>query len=128
MSDKTYIIETKGGMLRKVTVPEAWKVTFGPLMPGTRGDQALALRFYEAGDKQRAVFVDVKSFRDASIPVRERVTKTKAQRVRRDAPGGAKDVVMEARITEWRDPDGEEVTNTDEDFLELSFDEVAEKS
>lgn len=117
MTDKTYILELKDGGFRKVTVPDTWKVTFGPLSPGARGESHLALRFYEGKELQRAIFTDVKTFRDASIPISEKVTRSKVMRDRKDAPGGSKDIIYEARVTEWRDPDGEEKPT--DSFLQL---------
>ena len=70
----TYEIERLNGDKLRVTVPAAWKVTFGPVFQSSGrgmgfGSPNYALRFYEAENKQRAVFVDVASFRDLSIPV-----------------------------------------------------------
>jgi len=109
---KTYLLEKKNGNVTKVTVPASWKVTFGPVISGggdrygnSEGRTTLALRFYEAKDRQRAIFTDVKSFRDASIQIAEKVTKTEQQRVRKKTPEGEKDFVVEARYSEWRNPD-----------------------
>jgi hypothetical protein len=85
--DKSYLVVTKDGELR-VTVPENWKVTYGPIAPGTRGwngVQNLAIRFYESAEKQRAIFTDVISFRDLSI----KVEKKKATRIRREGADAA---------------------------------------
>ena len=103
---KTYILELKNGKLRRVQVPADWKVTFGPLIPGERnGPGTLALRFYEGKEHQRAIFTDVKSFRDSAIPIEERQIKVESQRVRKDTESGAKDFVVEARSSEWVNPD-----------------------
>src|SRR5215472_17483150 len=67
--NKTYIIHRNYETLR-VTVPASWKVTFGPGVPFSNpknGCTSWALRFYEAKDKQRAIFTDVISFFDTSI-------------------------------------------------------------
>lgn len=105
---KTYVMTTTGGGMRRVTVPAKWKVTFGPLVPPKERDhgssKGFALRFYEGANQQRAVFTDVIAFRDESLKVEERITKTKHKVATKQAPGGAKQVVMEARVTEWRDP------------------------
>lgn len=120
MQTKTYILELKGGKQRKLEVPEDWKVTFGPLIPGERGGNGtLALRFYEGKDKQRAIFTDVQSFRDASIPILEKVTRTQSKRHTKNTPEGAKDFIVEARMTEWRDPDSPEDTMPHDEFLAL---------
>lgn len=119
MADKTYILECKGGKQRKLVVPEEWKVTFGPLIPGREGAGTLALRFYEGKDKQRAIFTDVSSFRDASIPLMEKVTKTQSKRHTKNTPEGAKDFIVEARVTEWRDPDDPDDCAPNDEFLAL---------
>lgn len=117
--DKTYILELKNGQQRRVTVPANWKVTFGPLIPGERGggNGCLALRFYETKDKQRAIFTDVKSFRDSEIPILEKRVKTKRQVVEKASKQGQKGVVVEAKIEDWVNPD--EPEETPEEFLSL---------
>ena len=121
---KTYLMEVKGGKLRRVTVPSSWKVTFGPLVPSEvrHGEvRTFALRFYESEQQQRAVFTDVIAFRDVSLPVEERVTKIKQKAVHKDAPGGRREMMVEARITEWRNPDApEDETHGDSDFLQIT--------
>ena len=68
-----YLITHQNGKERRITVPDDWKVTFGPAAAGVDkkayggGTVPLALRFYEKGDRQRAIFTDVASFRDLSI-------------------------------------------------------------
>lgn len=110
---KTYILELKNGNTRRVEVPANWKLTFGPTVPYagkyTGTSEGTALRFYE-GNKEnlRAIFTDVKSFRDSSIPVMERKTETTRQVVQRQDAGGAKNVIVEARVTEWVNPDDDE--------------------
>lgn len=113
----TYILQLRDGKERKVTVPNNWTLTFGPLVVGGRqrgeavpsgsGVGGVALRFYEDGKKenQRACFTDVISFRDASIMIEERVTRTRAQTLYRDTPEGKKQVIVEANVKEWRNPD-----------------------
>lgn len=118
----TYILELRGGNLRKVTVPSNWKVTFGPLVPYTKhggGEAHPALRFYESKEKQRAIFTDVVSFRDESIPIQERITKVKQKRHRHATPEGERDVIVEARITEWRNPDDPQDPDGEFDFAQL---------
>ena len=85
----TCVLELKDGGLRRVTVPSAWKVTFGPLAPANKGGNGgLCLRMYEDNTRQRAIFTDVRTFRDASIPIEERVTKTDEQVVWQETPEG----------------------------------------
>lgn len=122
--EKTYIMDLSGGRLRRITVPASWKVTFGPLVPRREDDRhqhkTFALRFYEGKDQQRAIFTDVLSFRDESLKVEERITKTKQQVVKKEAPGGAREMVVEARITEWRDPLAPQDGAADNAFLAIS--------
>ena len=129
---KTYLMELKGGKLRRVTVPAAWKVTFGPLVPSEirHGDvRTFALRFYESKEQQRAVFTDVIAFRDISLPVEERVSKIKQKMVHKDAPNGRREMMVEARITEWRNPDAPEDDHVeaDQEFLAIS-DEASQEN
>ncbi len=69
---RTYEIVTSRGKQR-ITVPAAYKVTFGAVVPGAKASGysggGWGLRIWESADKQRAVFTDVVSFRDLSIPV-----------------------------------------------------------
>lgn len=124
---KTFVMGLTGGRLRRITVPASWKVTFGPCVPGgnkqgyTNGSDkfGMSLRFYEGKDHQRAVFTDVIWFRDASLKVEERVTKTKQKVIDKETPSGRKGMVVEARITEWRDPEAPD-DETDQDFLRLT--------
>lgn len=78
---KTYLVERHNEVL-KVTVPEDWKVTFGPLFTpskGGYGGPANCIRFYETKEKQRAIFMNVTGFRDLSIPVMKQVKIVKKQ-------------------------------------------------
>jgi hypothetical protein len=75
---KEYLVERKSGKFI-VEVPDDWKVTFGAMAPGGKnpysGHGGWTLRFYETKEKQRAVFTDVVSFRDLSLPVKKLVKK-----------------------------------------------------
>lgn len=74
---RTYEIATISGKFR-MDIPETWKVTFGPVSPGSKGGYASGgncLRVYESDTKQRAIFLDVVSFRDLSIPVQRLVVR-----------------------------------------------------
>lgn len=119
---KTYVLDMKNGGQKRVTVPATWKVTFGPLCPGSRGhhgngESATCLRFYEGKDQQRAVFVGVSAFRDDSIAILERVTKVQQQNAYKDTPAGAKRFTVEARVSSWQDPDNPE--EPEAEFLAL---------
>lgn len=68
-------------LYRRITVPSTWRLTLGPLVPGTSKGSftntgCLCLRVYESKDLQRAVFTDVQSFRDMSLKVEELVDGT----------------------------------------------------
>lgn len=124
----TYLLETKSGQQRKVTVPAGWRVTFGPTVPFARkegrsyGDELWALRFYADKDL-KAIFTDVKSFREMSeISVSEKRVKTQRQSFSKDGKKGGKAVIAEARIEEWVDPDDPEADTTPSEFLKLGFD------
>lgn len=75
-----YLIERTNGEEIRLTVPSAWKVTFGPAAPPRKDGYAasygagrFALRFYEAENKQRAIFTDVCGFRDLSLAMEKKV-------------------------------------------------------
>lgn len=118
-NEVSYLMHLKDGNLRRITVPSHWRVTFGPLVPGREGRGNPSLRFYE-GENQRACFTDVESFRQEGIKIEERSTQVKQQTVRKKTDHGYKDVIVEARVTEWRDPDRpEDNQQKDEDFLQI---------
>lgn len=110
--NKTIIMDCVGGKLRKVTVPKAWKVTFGSVtigakaqgQPGYDGARGWCIRIYRAKDDQVLVYTDVISWREEAVAVMERTTKVKRQRVNSNGPRSNRDTVVEARITEWVDP------------------------
>lgn len=125
--NKIYILELTGGGVRRVTVPASWKLTFGPTIPyAGKGMTSVAgggtaLRFYE-GNKEnlRAVFTDVKAFRDAAMPVMERRTQVQRKVVEKKTPSGTKNVEVEARVTEWVNPDdAEESAEGAKPFLQM---------
>jgi hypothetical protein len=91
---KEYLVERKSGKFT-VEVPGDWKVTFGAMAPGGKnpysGHGGWTLRFYETKEKQRAVFTDVVSFRDLSIPVKKLVQKVdKESTFKSDGKGNTK--------------------------------------
>ncbi len=128
---KTFILGLKGGHIRKITVPANWKLTFGSVVPfqgrGHGGEGGVALRLYE-GTKEnlRAVMTDVVSVRDASIEMMERRTSTQRKAAQKQTPQGMKDVVVEARVTEWVNPDAEEDDSKPNEFLKLTGPETSE--
>lgn len=112
----TYFVRRRGGNDQKVTVPSSWKVTFGPLNPGSRNPEGghPALRFYEAENKQRMVITDVMEFRDMAIAVEEKRVSVKKQTFYKDTPSGQKAVVMGAELEEWVNPDAPDQGSADE--------------
>lgn len=125
---RTFITTLKDGTIRKVTVPATWKLTFGSVVPyaGQQGNNhGVALRFYE-GNKEnlRAVMCDVASFRDEGISVVEKRTTIQRKATQKQTARGAKDVVIEARMTEWVNPDSDDDDSPmPEEFLTLTHSE-----
>jgi hypothetical protein len=126
-TNKTYILELKNGDTRKVTVPSHWKMTYGSLVPFKAqggvyeaGRSGVALRFYE-GTKEnlRAVMTDVVAIRDADMAILEKRTTVQRKSAQRQTNQGAKDVVIEARMTEWVNPDDEDASPVPTEFLKL---------
>jgi len=103
----TYIITKRDDTRLKITVPTSWKVTFGLFAPGSQSNGGKsALRFYEGSkENQRAVFMDVESFRDASITIEEEISKTQDEMLSKETPEGLKHFVVSATVKEWRNPD-----------------------
>ena len=117
----TYYVQRQQGRDQKVTVPAHWKVTFGPLNPGSKGENGNAtpaLRFYESAHKQRMVITQVVSFRDMAIKVEEKRTTSKQQTLYKGSGAGRKEVVVEGRMDEWVDADKPE--QGDPDFFRIS--------
>ena len=123
-----YLLTMSGGKKKKVTVPADWKVTFGPIVPGSQKSGfsgSNCLRFYQDRDHPRAVFTGVEEFREAGVNVLEQRTRTKTQFSSKDSHSGHKGVQMEARITDWVDADEpEQAEEQDKDFLGLTFQEA----
>lgn len=86
-SDRTYEIK-QGNERFRIIIPANWKVTFGPLTPGSKYGGSYALRVYESETKQRAVFVDVTSFRDLSIPYMKYVKNSRSTTESQSGSGG----------------------------------------
>ena len=111
---KTYLIEFENGKKQKITVPESWKVTFGPASKGANAGTTrtgsvykvpLALRFYESETKQRAIFTDVIGFRDMSIKIEEMKTKIQEKDGYMECEGVKKATTFRASVSEWVNPD-----------------------
>lgn len=74
---RTYEILTKDGEY-ELEVPADYKITYAPIQPG-RFDHSTGnvLRIYENENKQRAMFTNVITFRDKSMPLRKKIKITK---------------------------------------------------
>ena len=111
MKETTYLIEFKNGKRQRITVPSAWKVTFGPAARGTNSakglsrEMPLALRFYENETKQRAIFTDVILFRDTSIKIEEERVDVQQKDGYVECEGHRKAVNFQATSKQWIDPD-----------------------
>lgn len=110
---RTYILNMRDGTKQKITIPVGWRLTFGPLVPGskdgtTNGRDALVLRVYEGTkDNQRAVFTGVESWRDTKdLQIEVEQVQQKQQMARVDIPGeGQQDVAVRMETRHWVDPD-----------------------
>lgn len=109
--ETTYLIEFENGRRQKITVPSTWKVTFGPAARGSNGEKGmrqkmpLALRFYEAETKQRAIFTDVVCFRDVSIKIEEERVDVQQKDGFMECEGERKRVNFQATSKAWVNPD-----------------------
>lgn len=70
-----YLVNAQGGEF-VIEVPANWKITFGAVNPGanTHARDLHCLRLWE-GEKLRAVYCDVRGFRDLSIPLARKVSR-----------------------------------------------------
>ena len=111
MANKTLLITKKNGSEVQIDIPEEWKVTFGPVAPNTArndsGNHVLALRIYESNTKQRAIFTDVASFRDMSIPIREKRINIQEKHGTIEVDNTRKATTFQAKTVEWVNPDEE---------------------
>lgn len=113
MTDKTLILEIKGGKERRMTIPADWVITFGPVAVGARfnGDDSVnCLRLYSDVKKTqlKAVFRNVVSFFEEGIEIREKVVRKKRKTFTRNEKNGAQSYQAEVRQTTWRDPFSDE--------------------
>jgi hypothetical protein len=61
----------------------------------------MALRFYESDTKQRAIFTDVKSFRDTSIKVERENVRSQEKDGFMECDGIRKRTIFQAQVKEW---------------------------
>lgn len=110
---RTYILNMRDGTKQKITVPQNWKLTFGPLVPGSKDGSmnsrdALVLRIYEGNkDNQRAVFTGVESWRDTmDLEIQVEQVSKQQKGVRVDIEGeGEKVIQANMEIRQWVNPD-----------------------
>lgn len=69
---KYLLLGAKGDFV--IEVPESWRLTFGAVNPGgpTHGRDMHCVRVW-AGQRLRAVYCDVRGFRDLSIPLARKI-------------------------------------------------------
>lgn len=119
MSDniRTYEIVTANGIIR-MDIAESWKVTYGPVSPGAKSyGSGNALRVYESDTKQRAIFLDVVSFRDLSIPVKRLLVKHKGSEKWQSDHNGSNRQSKSVIERKWV---------TDEEYQNIGTDEAEE--
>lgn len=108
---RTLLIEKTNGEEFQVDIPVTWKVTFGPAVPFTSKESGktipTALRIYESEKMQRAIFTDVISFRDLSIPMRIKKTHTQEKDGFMECEGIRKRTTFQATTSEWVNADEE---------------------
>lgn len=107
----TYLLEMKDGSRKKLTVPSSWKLSFGPLVPGSKDGNynssgALVLRIWEGSkDNQRAVITGVTAFRDMSLPVMDEITQVHEEVLAKQTDQGEKQFIVRGEVKEWVNPD-----------------------
>jgi hypothetical protein len=108
---RDYLIVKTDGEEMVVSVPATWKVTFGPAVVGVgkvssqyQGKMPMALRFYENQDRQRAIFTNVASFRDMSIPIKVKRVDTQEKQGFTEVDGKRKATTFQAKVETWVDP------------------------
>lgn len=112
---RTLLIIHENGNETQIDIPESWKVTFGLASPGAEhvkgGKVGLALRIYETEKMQRAIFTDVVSFRDMSIPIRIKKVNVQEKDGFMECDGVRKRTTFQASTTEWVSPDVDNSNN-----------------
>jgi len=108
----TYLIQRGGQPDFQLQVPASWKLTFGAVNPASQVSRhdLHCLRVWE-GEKLRAVFCDVRGFRDLSLPLARKVSReTGATTWTRDDMGNfeqsQKRQIEESYVREEADPFG----------------------
>lgn len=111
---RTLLITRRDGEEIQVDVPVDWKVTYGPAAVGIALSERngksipMALRIYETEKMQRAIFTDVVSFRDMSIPIRVKKVNVQEKDGFMECEGVRKRTTFQASTVSWVDPDSSE--------------------
>lgn len=105
---RTIQITKSNGDEIQVDIPASWKITFGPAVTGNgktladgRRVMPMALRLYETDTQQRAIFTDVISFRDLSIPMRVKQVRVQEKDGYTELDGVRKRTTFQAKTHEW---------------------------
>lgn len=111
---KTLLLTMRDGLKKRITIPASWKVTFGPLVPGSKdttvnGSTAIALRLWsgsKGSEVQHGVFTNVESFREmGTISVMEEQEQARQEHYRSMDEQNQEVVAVDVRVKEWVDPD-----------------------
>lgn len=107
MKTRRYLIKYKNSPNEIFEVPEDWKVTYGPLVPGSgyhdNQSTGFTLRFYETKDKQRAVFTGVVAFRQLDdVRLLRRVGKDRIKEIMEAADGPVPNDQL-AKVGQWEE-------------------------
>lgn len=108
--DVQYLVKSGEGDFI-IEVPATWKLTFGYVNPavterGYGGQSAHCLRVYEA-EKLRAVYANVTSFRDLSIPLARKSNRETGQTTWERDDSSYEETKRIERETEWHEEDEE---------------------
>jgi hypothetical protein len=103
----SYYVSSGRGEDFVLQIKASWKLTFGAVNPGAppHGRDLHCLRVWE-GEKLRAVFCDVRAFRDLSLPLARKVSsETGSSEWRQDSDGGFERSSKRQIESSWADPD-----------------------
>ncbi len=109
---RTLLITLKNGDEIQIDIPTSWKVTYGYVQTGFTSKDGrtvpMALRIYETDKHQRAIFTDVASFRDMSIPIRVKKVSVQEKAGFMECEGVRKRTIFQASTVNWVNPDSNE--------------------
>lgn len=110
---RTLLVTKGNGEEFQIDIPKTWKVTFGPVCAGSnasqetrsKGNIPMALRVYESDKCQRAIFLDIISFRDMDIPIRVKKANVQEKEGYMECDGVRKRTTFQATSFDWINPD-----------------------